>query len=333
MEKLNNQVTARASSNIALVKYWGKRDPLLNLPAVGSISVTLEKLFTTTSVHFDPALKHDEIFINHKTAPAPAASRVSAFLDLIRQQRGITTRACVRSDNNFPTGAGLASSASAFAALALAGTHACGLKSSTRQLSELARRGSGSAARSIYGGFVEMHRGKRADGRDAVAVQLAEPDFWDLRLVILVTTPAEKKMSSGAGMIGSEKSSPYYKEWVRGSINDLKEMRQALLNRDFQKVGELAEYNCLKMHAVAMTNRPSLIYWNERTIAIMHRICELRHSGIPVYFTIDAGPQVKVLTLPEYAGKIQKAFQDSPLVHSILESGLGPDARIMEDGI
>ncbi|MCB0292972.1 MAG: diphosphomevalonate decarboxylase, partial [Calditrichaeota bacterium] len=188
--------TALAHANIALVKYWGKRDAALNLPAVGSISMTLEALSTHTSVDFRDDLPGDMLILNGRPAAVKQEQRVGAFLDLFRREAGITAAAEVVSENNFPTGAGLASSASGFAALALAAGAAAGLPLSPTRLSELARRGSGSAARSIYGGFVEMKAGERSDGTDAVAVQLQNAAYWPLAMLILITSEQEKELGS-----------------------------------------------------------------------------------------------------------------------------------------
>src|SRR5699024_6929725 len=202
----------RAHSNIALAKYWGKRgDIALNLPATGSISLTLANLSTQTTVAFRDDLQADDIQIGVETS-VTANKRISAFLDLIRTRAGINTRAQVTSNNNFPASAGLASSASGFAALALAASTAAGLGLSPRELSILARQGSGSAARSIFGGIVEMHRGDAADGHDAYAECLCQD--WPLAVVIAITDTRQKKIGSTTGMIASADTSPYYAGWV-----------------------------------------------------------------------------------------------------------------------
>ncbi|HGY56344.1 MAG TPA: diphosphomevalonate decarboxylase [Caldithrix abyssi] len=325
------KATAKAHSNIALIKYWGKRDERLNLPAVGSISLTLDALHTVTSVHFDSALNDDELILNDEKAGDKETARISAFLDLIRQMAGMTHKARINSQNNFPTAAGLASSASAFAALALAAAKAAGLSLSRKELSVLARQGSGSAARSVYGGLVEMKRGSAADGRDAYAVRLAEPDYWDLRLLIAVTSEAKKPVGSTAGMRLSERTSPYYHAWVDNSENDLQDMRQAVQQKDFEKVGELCEFSALKMHALALSSNPGLIYWNGATVEGMHVVRSLRRTGLPVWFTIDAGPQLKALCLPEAAAKVTEALQNVPGVRQVIECRTGPDALVLNE--
>ncbi len=323
------QATARAHSNIALIKYWGKRDSSLNLPAVGSISVTLDALHTTTSVHFSSEWPTDRVELNQAPADEKTTQRVSRFLDIIRQNAHIDERALVLSANNFPTAAGLASSASAFAALALAASTAAGLSVSPAQLSEWARRGSGSAARSIFGGFVEMHKGRRADGRDAVAEPLAAADFWDVRIVIAITSEQAKQTGSTGGMEQSKNSSVYYPAWVDTAEEDLSAMRNALLQKDFTRVGELSEYSCLKMHALALSGQPGLLYWNGVTMDVMHAVRNLRRQGTEAYFTIDAGPQVKVLCLPEHQNTVEEALQQIPGVLRLITTRPGTGAHLL----
>jgi len=320
---------ARAHSNIALVKYWGKRNIELNLPAVGSISITLDQLFTTSSVEFKAELQEDKLILNGSPASEKETVRVANFLDLIRTPAGIDTKAIIESENNFPTSAGLASSASAFAALAVAGSHAAGINLSALELSELARKGSGSAARSIFGGFAEMAVGKEPDGRDSTAYQLVEKDFWDLRILIVITSEEKKKTGSTDGMELSRETSPYYKSWITSSLNDIMEMRAAILSKDFDKMGDITEYSCLKMHALALASRPGLIYWNGTTLDLMHRIRALRSDSVPVYFTIDAGPQVKAICMAEHLTKVRESLADVPGVLRIIETGLGDGAQII----
>ncbi len=324
------KITAKANSNIALIKYWGKRDKRLNLPAVGSISLTLDGLSTITSVTFNSAHAEDQFNLNNENIEGNEKKRVTDFLDILRGISGISTAAKVSSENNFPTAAGLASSASAFAALALAAAKAAGLNLDKRKLSELARRGSGSAARSIFSGFVEMFKGSNEDGSDAVAEQIADKHYWDLRLLIAVTSSKKKKTSSTSGMTISKQTSPYYDSWINTAENDLAEMRSIIKDHDFQKLGELAEYSCLKMHALALAGRPGLFYWNGITLDVMRFIREMREQGTEVYFTVDAGPQVKAVCEPGSVQKVKKSLLSFPGVEEVLETGLGDGAEIIE---
>lgn len=323
--------TALAHANIALVKYWGKRDSALNLPAVGSISMTLEALSTRTSVDFRSDLPGDVLLLNGRRAEAKPEQRVSAFLDLFRREAGISAAAEVISENNFPTGAGLASSASGFAALALAAGAAAGLQLSPTRLSELARRGSGSAARSIYGGFVEMKAGKQPDGADAVAVPLQEASHWPLAMLILITSDAEKELGSTEGMNRTAQTSPYYPAWVASSAGDLAAMREAIAGKDFQRLGEIAEFSCFKMHGLALSADPAILYWNDLSVTLIHEVRRLRRQGYGAYVTMDAGPQVKVICLPEDAPKLQQQLGQIAGIQRILPTAIGGDARLIND--
>ena len=325
------EASAKAHSNIALIKYWGKRNEDLNLPAVGSISITLQELFTISSIKFDENFKQDFLEINGTRANPHQTKRVSQFIDIFRNLAKLTSRFRISSQNNFPTGAGLASSASAFASLALAANQAIGLDLSDTQLSEFARIGSGSAARSIYGGFVEMTLGSKSDGSDAIAIQLAKADFWDIHVLIAITSEEKKDIGSTSGMNHTAKTSPYYNAWIASNKSDLDDMRQSIQRRDFNKLGELSEFNCLKMHSVMLSANPGLIYWNSITLACMHAIRSLRKKNIPVYFTIDAGPQVKALCLKENVQQVQAELEVIPGVKRIISSGLGSDASIQEN--
>lgn len=322
---------ARAHSNIALVKYWGKRDIGLNLPAVASISITLEALYTETSVKMDNSVQADELVLNGEKAGTKETGRVSRFLDIIRGAGGINSPARVESENNFPTSAGLASSASSFACLALAASRAAGLDLSPRELSELARKGSGSAARSLFGGFVEMRLGDAQDGSDAYAYQLYPAEFWDLRVMIAITSEKKKKTGSTDGMELSRNTSPYYGRWIDSSINDMNEMREAIAKRDFEMVADISEFSCLKMHALAMASRPGLIYWNGTTVDLIHSIRDLRAAGTNVFFTIDAGPQVKAICTADDAAKVRRMLEETPGVQRVIETGLGGDARVLQE--
>ncbi|MFA5667637.1 MAG: diphosphomevalonate decarboxylase [Balneolaceae bacterium] len=319
---ITNSATAVAHANIALVKYWGKRTEALNLPAVGSISLTLDALKTETTVSFDGALQKDSLVLNGKPASEASLKRVSDFLNHIG---GINrSSASIVSTNNFPTAAGLASSASGFAALALSATSALNLDLEDVELSKLARIGSGSAARSIYGGFVEMKCGNTDDGNGDYAISLFEQDYWDVRMLIAITSSDEKTIGSTEGMNRTANTSPFYSAWVQSQAADLDEMRLALKAKDFQKVGELTEHSCFKMHGLALSARPPLLYWNAATTETYQIIKELRTSGIPAYVTMDAGPQVKIFCLPEAQLPIRQALKTVKGIKSILECRPGP---------
>jgi diphosphomevalonate decarboxylase len=318
---------ARAGANFALIKYWGKADARLNVPAVGSISITLDSLFSETVVELDPALREDELTLDGRPR-AEDLPKISACLDLLRNKAGVTTRARVTSSNNFPTGAGLASSASGFAALVRAGEAALGLELSARERSIVARQGSGSAARSIFGGFVEMHAGTAADGSDSFAEPLLPGAQWPLEVVIAVTAKGEKEVGSRSGMTRSATSSPYYPAWVAGQPADLATARAAIRARDFAALAAIAEHNCLKMHAAAIAAQPPLVYWNGATVECLHAVRRLRGAGVPVFFTIDAGPQVKAVCAPGARARVEAALRAVPGVLDLLTSALGPGAEL-----
>ncbi len=320
--------TARAHANIALVKYWGKRNEVLNLPAAGSLSLTLEALTTTTTVRFDDALVGDTLTLDGEPAPAAAQARVSRWLDLVRARANTDARAAVDSVNDFPTASGLASSASAFAALALAATTAAGLELPARELSVLARRGSGSAARSIYGGFVEMLPGSSSDGEDAYAVPIAVDPPWDLRMVVaIVGGGAPKKRSSRAAMQHCAETSPLYRGWIESVPGDVDVAKEAIERRDLDALGRVAEASALAMHAAAIASRPPVLYWRPETLACIDRVWELRDGGAHAYVTIDAGPHVKVLTDPDHAADIARALSEIDGVTRVITSASGGPAE------
>ncbi|MEO7093898.1 MAG: diphosphomevalonate decarboxylase, partial [Polyangiales bacterium] len=278
--------TARACANIALVKYWGKRDAQLNLPAAGSLSLTLGALVTETTVAFDPALAADELILDGSVARPKDVARISSFLDLIRAEARLTTRARVTSANQFPTASGLASSASGFAALAVAASTAAGLAASPRALSILARRGSGSAARSLYGGFVRMHAGHAADGSDAFAEPITSRLLDRVRMVIaIVGGGAPKYHGSRDAMDHTAKTSPLYKAWIDLVPHDLAAAEGALAAGDLAALGAITEANALAMHASAIAARPAVIYWQPATLALLAEVRALRDRGLSAWAT------------------------------------------------
>jgi diphosphomevalonate decarboxylase len=326
------RAVAEARTNIALVKYWGKRDARLNLPAVGSLSLTLEGLSTTTEVRFDPALERDTLTLDATEADARAFGRVTKFLDLVRERAKIAHHAEVISANNFPTAAGLASSASAFAALALAATRAAGLAPAPTELSVLARRGSGSAARSVFGGFVQMHRGRRDDGADSFAepVPNAERLLQRVRLIVAITAKGPKETLSTDGMARTAETSPFYAPWIATSEPDLAEARTAIAADDLERLGAVTERSCLTMHASAMAARPAVIYFAGATIEGHRAITKMRQGGLPAWFTCDAGPHIKALTDAAHADEVARRLSDVPGVLSTRVCLPGAAAAIKE---
>ena len=324
---LGAAITARANVNVALVKYWGKRDAGLNLPATGSISLTLDGLWVESRCAFVMGVA-DGCVIDGASAPSNEVTRVLRFVDVVRCQAGLEARAQVTTTSGVPKGIGLASSAAAFASLALSTSRAAGLQLEPPALSALARRGSGSAARSIFGGFVEWHRGERADGHDSFATPLLDRTAWDIRMVVAVTSTARKAVSSREGMQRAA-ASPLYPAWIETAERDLAEARRAITTRDLEALGLVAEHSALKMHAIGLAARPPLLYWLGATVECVHRIWALRSEGVRGYVTIDAGPQVKVLCEPADAPKIAAALGDVPGVERVLTCVPGAGAEVV----
>ncbi len=323
------EATAVAHPNIALIKYWGKADAVRNIPAVGSLSITLDGLTTTTRVVFDPGLGADTFVLGGRPAPAMEA-RVTSCLDLLRQRTGVETRALVESNNDFPTAAGLASSASGFAALVVAADCALRAGIATDDLADLARQASGSAARSLFGGFVEISLIRGDQGVAPRTEQVLEPSLWPLGVVVAVTDTGPKDVGSTEGMVRTERTSPYYSAWVDSSEEDLAEARAAVERLDFSVLADISELSCLKMHAVMLSARPGLVYWNGATVECVRLIRKLRADGVGVFFTIDAGPQVKAICLPEARDRVARELAAVPGVGRIIESGIGDGARVVE---
>lgn len=321
------QAAAVAHPNIAIVKYWGKQATPGNRPAVPSISVTLDSLYTYTHVRFDPDLAADSFSINGH-ADDKTAARVSRCLDVLRARAGRDELAAVQTQNNFPTGAGLASSASGFAALVVAADHALSLNLPRAELSRIARMSSGSAARSLYGGFAALPLG--AD--DEAACPLLDAGQWPLSVVIAVTATGAKHTGSTEGMAHTARTSDYYQAWLDAADTDFQAALAAIEARDFNRLARVGERSCLKMHGLMLSADPGLIYWNPATVACLHRVRELRGEGLAVFFTMDAGPQVKAVSLPEHSARVAESLASIPGVMDVLESGLGPGARIVDGG-
>jgi len=284
--------TVFAPANIALCKYWGKRDAELNLPTASSLSISLSKL--GSAVTLAPRAGHDRFTLNGQLiAPESAfARRAAAFLNLFRPAADFGFE--VTATNTIPTAAGLASSASGFAALTLAVNELFRWKLDRRKLSILARLGSGSACRSLYEGFVEWHAGQAADGMDSFAEPLATR--WpDLRVGLVVLSDQEKPIGSRDAMAHTRDTSPLYAVWPDTVARDLAALKDAIRRRDFTRLGEVAEGNALAMHATMLAARPAILYWLPETIDAIHTVHTLRADGCEVYFTMDAGPNLKLL--------------------------------------
>lgn len=327
------RATAVAPANIAFVKYWGVRDPVLTLPFNESVSMNLDRCLTTTTVAFDPRLDDDEVLLklygqDERPAEGRARERVVAQLDRLRGLAGVATRARVRSENNFPADAGIASSAAAFAALTAAAAAALGLELSERELSILARRsGSGSACRSIPAGFVHW----RNDGTDAgsYALSVAPPEHWALADIVAVVDPGVKSVGSAENhrLVTSSAYWPARLQEVPGHVVAALE---AIRERDLQRLGEVCERDAVSMHVVAMTARPPTFYWSAGTLAVIHALHRWRREGLLGYFTIDAGPNVHVICQAAQADELEARLRALPEVQWTILNHPGPGTRVVE---
>lgn len=327
---MNSTAAAAAHPNIAFIKYWGNQDNTLRIPANGSLSMNLDGLETRTTVNFDTSMEGDRLILNGEPVEGDALARVSASLDRIRQQADLQTSALVRSENSFPMGTGIASSASAFAALTLAGANALGLCLSERELSQLARTGSGSACRSIPSGFVEWQSG--TDHESSFAVSIAGPEHWDLVDYIVLVSGQHKAVGSTQGhqLAGT---SPLQAARVADADRRLELCRKALLERDFPVFAEVVEQDSNLMHSVMMTSKPPLYYWEPGTLDIINAVREWREDGLQVCFTIDAGPNVHVLCPGSDAEAVERRLTSLVNIKSILKCTPGGPAWLLQPEI
>jgi diphosphomevalonate decarboxylase len=322
----NRRATAIGSANIALIKYWGNRDHALRLPVNSSLSMNLAALTTTTTVEFRPDLETDMVMIDGAATHGPARQRVTAHLDRVRALADVNTRANVTSQNNFPAGTGLASSASAFAALTAAACAAAGLLLSTDELSRLARRASGSACRSVPGGFVLWDACDEDDcsfGRT-----IAPADHWDLTDIVAIVESAHKATGSTEGHQLAD-TSPLQPARVASVPARLERCKTAILSRDFPALADVIEADALAMHAVMMTSTPPLLYWRPATLAVMQAVRAGRKEGLPAAFTIDAGPNVHCICPAQVAPQVRDLVHAIPGVERILVSGVGGASRLV----
>ncbi|GAB4522215.1 MAG: diphosphomevalonate decarboxylase [Anaerolineae bacterium] len=321
-----NEATARAHPNIAFIKYWGNIDETLRLPANPSLSMNLDGILTETRVRWDTTLASDTLRINNAPAEPKALERVSQHLDLLRQRLSIDSFAAVDSSNNFPMGAGIASSASAFAALTVAGVAAAGAALSEKELTVLARQGSGSAARSVPSGFVEWFASPNSDA--SFARSIAPQDHWSLVDVIAVVSKSHKKVGSTQGH-GSANTSDLQGARVAGAAERVRQCREAVLNRDFAAFAEIVEHDSNLMHAVMMTSQPPLFYWEPPTLTVMEKVREWRADGVRVCYTLDAGPNIHCLCLEEDSAQVIAGLQGVTGVLDIITAKPGGGAVVV----
>ncbi|NQG20049.1 diphosphomevalonate decarboxylase [Streptococcus suis] len=320
---------ARAHTNIALIKYWGKRDKQLFLPMNSSLSLTLDAFYTDTKVIFDSDLTADEFYLNGILQDSKEILKISRFLDLFCEYIGERTFARVESLNFVPTAAGLASSASAFAALTLATATALGLNLSREELSTLARRGSGSSTRSLFGGFVEWDMG--TGSADSMAHPIDDAD-WDIGMIVLAVNTGQKKIASREGMDHTVATSPFYQAWVDTAKEDLQAIKQAIADRDFEQVGQITEHNGMKMHATTLSANPPFTYWSADSLLAQEAVRQVREeSGLSAYMTMDAGPNVKVLCRASQMAELVDGLSQYLPKEKIITSLPGPAAYVLTD--
>lgn len=320
---------ARAYTNIALIKYWGKKNEELILPMNNSLSLTLDAFYTETEVIFSDSYMVDEFYLDGTLQDEKATKKVSQFLDLFRKEAGLSLKASVISQNFVPTAAGLASSASGLAALAGACNTALKLGLDDLSLSRFARRGSGSACRSIFGGFVEWEKGH--DDLSSYAKPVPSDSFEDdLAMVFVLINDQKKEVSSRNGMRRTVETSSFYQGWLDSVEGDLYQLKQAIKTKDFQLLGETMERNGLKMHGTTLAAQPPFTYWSPDSLKAMDAVRQLRKQGIPCYFTMDAGPNVKVLVENSHLSEIQETFTKLFSKEQVITAHAGPGIAIIE---
>lgn len=329
---MTNKTTAVANSNIAFIKYWGNFDARLRMPLNDSLSMNLDALTTETTVEFDEGLEADEIMLDGIPADDKTRARVSDQLNRIREQAKIKTFARVHSRNNFPSATGLASSASAFAALSLAASRAAGLELSERNLSILARQGSGSAARSVPGGFVEWLAATNtiSTSDSSYGRQLMPPEAWDLKDVIAIVSRDAKKVGSSEGH-AAVNTSPFLGERISRLPTRYHRVRRELLNKNLKGLGPDMEAEAIELHMLAMTSRPPIFYWSPATVRVMDAVRQMRDEGLSAYYTLDAGPNVHVLVEAKDAEEVANRLKTFADVQEVVTSGAGGGARVVEE--
>lgn len=318
--------TGEAHPNIAFIKYWGNRDQALRLPANGSISMSLAALQTRTSIEPRPDLPNDEFILNGARQSGAVLERVSAFLNHVRTMSGAQHFARVVSENTFPQSAGIASSASAFAALAVASAQAYGLDLTEKELSILARRGSGSASRSIPAGFVEWYAG--ASREESFSETIAPPDHWALWDCIAMVAEQPKSIGSTAGHRLAD-TSPLQTARVQDAHRRLALCREAIKKKDFTKLADIIELDSNMMHAVMLTSQPPLFYWSPLSLEVMRQVASWRAAGLPAAYTLDAGPNVHVISTADAYAQVRQNLEQIPGVRLVLASPVGGGARLI----
>ncbi len=320
--------TAKAHSNIALVKYWGKGDEKLRLPVNSSAAIALDNLTTTTTVEFQENLTADQVDLVGEGFEVGEVEKVSKHLDRVRLLAGITTKAKVVSQNSFPKAAGMASSASGFAALSAAAAAAAGLQLSEKELSILARQGSGSASRSVPGGVSVWHAG--TSNETSYAEQIEYPKDWDIRvLLVMAEDTSAKKVGSTEGMALAT-TSPYFQIAVREAEANIKKLQASMGAGDWRAFGKVVEDECFRLHTLCMTETPNILYWRGVTVEVFQKLLSLRERGVMAFFTVDAGPHVHVVCQGKDVTRVKAELEQLGGIKTIIECGIGEGARLVE---
>lgn len=319
------KATAIAPSNIAFTKYWGKKDEVLRLPENGSISMSLSNLLTTTTVEFSPKYSKDTVTINGGGLEEGEATRAIKHLDRVRKLAKINLKAKVVSNNNFPSGTGLSSSASGFAALSLAASKAAGVNLSEKKLSILARQGSGSACRSIPTGFVEWLDGNSSE--TSYAKTIFPANYWKIADVVALVSEGKKEVPTSVGQ-QTAASSPFMKLRVLGMKKKNKLVKDLVKKRKFREFGEEIESEALELHSIMLTQRPPLIYWTPGTLRIMKLLPQWRKAGVEAYFTINTGQDIHIIVEQKNVNKLKSKLKSVEVVKDIIVNIPGQGTRL-----
>lgn len=322
------KATAIAPSNIAFIKYWGRKDERLRLPSNGSISMNLSALRTKTTVEFDRFLTKDKVVIDKETIEGKDLEKLQAHLNRIRKLAGVSEKAYVKSSNTFPKSTGLSSSASGFAALTFAATKALGLQLSEKELSILSRLGSGSACRSIPDGFVEWLDGETSE--TSYGVSLFDENHWDIVDVVCILSSDQKDVPTSKGQTFAN-TSPFFPLRL-GQMNEkIRKTKEALYEKNFKLFGEIIESEALEMHAIMITSRPSLLYWHPNTLSIMKKVQSVRREGLPVYFTLNTGHNIHLITQKKNIDDVLQVFENDDTISEVLVNHPAKGARITDE--
>jgi diphosphomevalonate decarboxylase len=324
------KATAVAPSNIAFIKYWGRRDESLKLPTNASISMNLSGLTTKTTVEFSKDFSEDKLTIDVKSETGQALEKVSKHLDRVRKLAGISEKAKVFSENSFPSGTGLSSSASGFAALTLAATKAVGMELPEKELSILARQGSGSACRSIPDGFVEWVDGDSSE--TSCAVSLYPADYWDIVDIAIILTDQVKDVSTSAGQKLAH-TSPFFEARLKNLPHKIEQVKKAISDKNFTTFGEITEAEALEMHAIMLTSNPALIYWNPATLLLMKAVQQWRNDGISCYFTLNTGQNIHILCQKKDLEIVQKKLKTLDVIQKSIVNYSSSGARLVDEDL